>query len=163
EVRVRIRPLDLRDGPDQPHRPVAVELGGERMVRPRGNCAQQSERDQRSDGCKSGVHGEEDRWALAEGQGDRIALTLRRGAPRIHELRLLMTMIRTTTMRTRVLATATVLLCVSALAISRPRAADSLPSQLSDQEFWKLSSDFSEPDGFFRSDNLLSNEVWLQN
>src|SRR3954470_11604368 len=41
-------------------------------------------------------------------------------------------------------------------------AADSLPTQLSDQEFWKLSSDFSEPDGFFRSDNLLSNEIWMQ-
>ena len=41
-------------------------------------------------------------------------------------------------------------------------AADSLPAQLSDQEFWKLSSDFSEPDGFFRSDNLLSNEIWMQ-
>ena len=67
----------------------------------------------------------------------------------------------TTTSR-RLLATAFVILCVSALAISRPRAADSLPSQLSDQEFWKLSSDFSESDGFFRSDNLLSNEVWLQ-
>jgi hypothetical protein len=73
-----------------------------------------------------------------------------------------MTMIRTMTKGRRVLATATVLLCVSALAISRPRAADSLPSQLSDQEFWKLSTDFSESDGFFRSDNLLSNEVWLQ-
>jgi len=41
-------------------------------------------------------------------------------------------------------------------------AADSLPAQLSDQDFWKLSSDFSEPDGFFRSDNLLSNEIWMQ-
>ncbi len=41
-------------------------------------------------------------------------------------------------------------------------AADSLPAQLTDQEFWKLSSDFSEPDGFFRSDNLLSNEIWMQ-
>src|SRR6201987_4017043 len=41
-------------------------------------------------------------------------------------------------------------------------AADSLPAQLSDQEFWKLSSDFSEADGFFRSDNLLSNEIWMQ-
>jgi len=41
-------------------------------------------------------------------------------------------------------------------------AADSLPTQLSDQEFWKLSSDFSETDGFFRSDNLLSNEIWMQ-
>jgi hypothetical protein len=50
-----------------------------------------------------------------------------------------------------------------ALVLSGLRvAADSLPTQLSDQEFWKLSSDFSEPDGFFRSDNLLSNEVWMQ-
>jgi len=50
-----------------------------------------------------------------------------------------------------------------ALVLSGLRvAADSLPGQLSDQEFWKLSSDFSEPDGFFRSDNLLSNEVWMQ-
>ena len=41
-------------------------------------------------------------------------------------------------------------------------AAQSLPGRLSDQEFWKLVTDFSEPDGTFRSDNLLSNEVWLQ-
>ena len=37
-----------------------------------------------------------------------------------------------------------------------------LPDRLSDQEFWALSHDLSEPDGTFRSDNLLSNEVWLQ-
>ncbi len=42
-------------------------------------------------------------------------------------------------------------------------AAEALPTQLSDQEFWRLSTDFSESDGRFRSDNLLSNEVWLQN
>jgi hypothetical protein len=42
-------------------------------------------------------------------------------------------------------------------------AAEAIPTQLSDQEFWKLSTEFSEPDGRFRSDNLLSNEVWLQN
>src|SRR5262249_43942862 len=42
------------------------------------------------------------------------------------------------------------------------RAADTLPTQLSDQEFWKMSSDFSEPDGSFRSDNLLSNESYFQ-
>ena len=54
-------------------------------------------------------------------------------------------------------------LCVSLLALSGLGAAtDTLPSQLTDQEFWKLSTEFSEPDGFFRSDNLLSNEVWLQ-
>jgi hypothetical protein len=40
--------------------------------------------------------------------------------------------------------------------------AQSLPTQLTDEEFWKLSSDFSEPDGTFRSDNLLSNESWFQ-
>ena len=41
-------------------------------------------------------------------------------------------------------------------------AAEALPARLSDQDFWKLSTDFSEPDGRFRSDNLLSNELWLQ-
>jgi len=54
-------------------------------------------------------------------------------------------------------------LFVLTLVVSGLRvAADSLPAQLSDQEFWKLSADFSEPDGFFRSDNLLSNEIWMQ-
>ena len=37
-----------------------------------------------------------------------------------------------------------------------------LPDHLSDQEFWGLTHQLSEPDGTFRSDNLLSNEVWLQ-
>ncbi len=41
-------------------------------------------------------------------------------------------------------------------------AADTLPARLGDQEFWKLSLDLSEPNGSFRSDNLLSNEIWLQ-
>jgi len=45
-------------------------------------------------------------------------------------------------------------------AAAPARAA--LPERLSDEEFWRLSAEFSEPDGFFRSDNLLSNEVWLQ-
>lgn len=54
-------------------------------------------------------------------------------------------------------------LALSLLGLSGLRgAADSLPLQLTDQEFWKLSSDFSEADGFFRSDNLLSNEIWMQ-
>src|SRR5437764_1689639 len=42
------------------------------------------------------------------------------------------------------------------------RAAETLPSQLTDEEFWKLSSDSSESDGTFRSDNLLSNESYFQ-
>lgn len=41
-------------------------------------------------------------------------------------------------------------------------AVESLPPRLSDQEFWRLSEDISEPNGFFQSDNLLSNELWLQ-
>ena len=41
------------------------------------------------------------------------------------------------------------------------RRAD-LPARLGDQEFWKLMSDFSEPNGNFRSDNLVSNEIRYQ-
>jgi len=40
--------------------------------------------------------------------------------------------------------------------------ADTLPSQLSDQAFWGLVTDFSEPNGYFRSDNFLSNEIIFQ-
>src|SRR5436190_22151653 len=39
------------------------------------------------------------------------------------------------------------------------RAAESLPARLSDQEFWRLTEDLSEPNGYFQSDNLLSNEI----
>jgi hypothetical protein len=38
----------------------------------------------------------------------------------------------------------------------------SLPSHLSNRDFWQLSAKLSELNGFFRSDNLLSNEVYLQ-
>lgn len=40
--------------------------------------------------------------------------------------------------------------------------AQGIPSRLSDQEFWKLVTESSEPDGFFQSDNLVSNELTLQ-
>src|SRR5207249_7406317 len=40
--------------------------------------------------------------------------------------------------------------------------AEKLPAQLTDEEFWRLSSESSEPDGNFRSDNLLSNESYFQ-
>jgi hypothetical protein len=42
------------------------------------------------------------------------------------------------------------------------RAVESLPSQLSDAEFWKLINDASESDGAFFSDNLVSNERGFQ-
>lgn len=43
-----------------------------------------------------------------------------------------------------------------------PALPDTLPSQLTDAQFWQMIEDFSEPDGDFRSDNLLSNESGLQ-
>jgi hypothetical protein len=56
-----------------------------------------------------------------------------------------------------------VLFAVFVLVVSvAGAAAQSVPAELSDQQFWKLSSDFSETDGFFRSDNLLSNEIFFQ-
>jgi hypothetical protein len=47
------------------------------------------------------------------------------------------------------------------LAASVPLRA-AAPDRLTDQEFWKLSADSSEPDGTFRSENLLSNELGMQ-
>src|SRR4051812_46051877 len=41
---------------------------------------------------------------------------------------------------------------------TRTTAADTLPTRLDDAAFWQLISDFSEPNGYFRSDNFLSNE-----
>ena len=38
-------------------------------------------------------------------------------------------------------------------------AASSIPASLTDQEFWALSRDASEPNGYFRSENLTSNEM----
>jgi hypothetical protein len=43
-----------------------------------------------------------------------------------------------------------------------PLAGAELPSRLSDREYWRLVEDFSEPNGFFRSDNLVSNEDTFQ-
>lgn len=44
-------------------------------------------------------------------------------------------------------------------AIPGLRGAGSLPSALTDREFWRITTEFSEADGYFRSDNLLSNEI----
>src|SRR4051812_30002067 len=54
---------------------------------------------------------------------------------------------------------ATLVLVVAAIAAA---TAASLPSRLTDQEFWGLLTELSEPGGSFRSDNLLSNEIRLQ-
>src|SRR5213593_5257049 len=41
------------------------------------------------------------------------------------------------------------------------RAAE-LPAQISDEAFWAMMSDFSEPNGYFRFENFLSNELAYQ-
>jgi hypothetical protein len=41
-------------------------------------------------------------------------------------------------------------------------AAAAVPTRLSDEQYWKLSTTLSELDGSFRSDNLLSNELNFQ-
>jgi hypothetical protein len=43
------------------------------------------------------------------------------------------------------------------------QATSSLPDKLSDKEFWKIVSEFSEENGYFQSDNLVGNERPLQN
>jgi len=42
------------------------------------------------------------------------------------------------------------------------KVSDTLPSQLSDREFWSIIKNFSEAGGYFRSDNFLSNESGYQ-
>jgi hypothetical protein len=37
-----------------------------------------------------------------------------------------------------------------------------IPERLSDDAFWRMVSDYSEPGGFFRSDNFVSNEITFQ-
>jgi hypothetical protein len=49
--------------------------------------------------------------------------------------------------------------------VSRPPRLDAradLPARLADDVFWRLTDDLSEPNGFFRSDNFLSNETAYQ-
>jgi hypothetical protein len=69
--------------------------------------------------------------------------------------------------RGRVVVALLALLALAALLASpsRPGApvtAESLPTRLSDEAFWHLVTDFSEPNGSFRSDNFLSNELEYQ-
>lgn len=41
-------------------------------------------------------------------------------------------------------------------------ATAQIPARLTDQEFWRLASEFSEPDGTYHSENLVSNEIRFQ-
>jgi hypothetical protein len=51
---------------------------------------------------------------------------------------------------------------LTACSIVVTTAAPPIPTQLTDAEFWRLSTTLSEADGQFRSDNLLSNELNFQ-
>jgi hypothetical protein len=54
---------------------------------------------------------------------------------------------------------ALILTFVVTTAAQQPAA---IPARLSDAEFWKLQSDFSEPAGYFQSDNFVGNELSFQ-
>jgi len=58
-----------------------------------------------------------------------------------------------------IFAAASLFLCVTPTSRSSTRA---LPDRLDDRTFWTLVSEFSEPNGTFRSDNLVSNETAFQ-
>src|SRR5215831_7294568 len=62
-------------------------------------------------------------------------------------------------MRCRILAYTFVAVLLTASVF---RAADTLPVSLSDQQFWKLITDFSEPGGNFLFEMYMSNEVTFQ-
>jgi hypothetical protein len=66
--------------------------------------------------------------------------------------------------RTKLALSAILLAILSAsyLSVQPPAVAGALPEQLTDKGFWALSAELSEPDGYFRSDNLVSNEIWMQ-
>ncbi|HEY3933967.1 MAG TPA: hypothetical protein VGL65_05050 [Gemmatimonadales bacterium] len=51
---------------------------------------------------------------------------------------------------------------VSLLVAAVPITAQGIPARLTDSEFWTMMADFSEPDGYFRSENFLSNETGFQ-
>ena len=59
------------------------------------------------------------------------------------------------------LTAATTFLTVG-VPLSAANAQSTLPSRLTDKEIWQLNADFSEPNGYFRSDNFLSNETGFQ-
>ena len=52
--------------------------------------------------------------------------------------------------------------CLLFVFFRGPIAAEPLPRALPDAEFWRLVEELSEPNGYFDSDNLLSNETTFQ-
>jgi hypothetical protein len=48
------------------------------------------------------------------------------------------------------------------LSLGSRVATPSVPERVSDEAFWRMVTEFSEPGGFFRSDNFVSNEITFQ-
>jgi hypothetical protein len=48
------------------------------------------------------------------------------------------------------------------LTSASPLTTEGIPKQLSDEAFWTMVTEFSEPGGYFRSDNFVSNETTFQ-
>jgi hypothetical protein len=67
-------------------------------------------------------------------------------------------MTRGTSARLAILTVAVSALVLCVTPTSRPRG-EALPQRLDDRTFWSLVTEFSEPGGTFRSDNLVSNEL----
>lgn len=56
-------------------------------------------------------------------------------------------------------------LAIAALAVllaARLAAAQGIPERLADSTFWRMMTELSEPGGYFRSDNFISNETSFQ-
>lgn len=60
------------------------------------------------------------------------------------------------------LAALVIAACAAAAPVATRQAAPTLPASLTGEEFWQLSTELSEPGGFFRSENLVSNEQTYQ-
>jgi hypothetical protein len=69
-----------------------------------------------------------------------------------------------TKLTTRVVIAGVALAALVSFAPAASQRATPVPSpRLTDREFWKLASGFSESDGTFHSENLVSNEALFQN
>src|SRR5688572_6324054 len=66
-------------------------------------------------------------------------------------------------MRTAAALVLALLVCSTALVSATPfLQASTLPSQITDQEFWRLVTEFSEAGGDYPYQNFVSNEITLQ-
>ncbi len=54
------------------------------------------------------------------------------------------------------------LLLAAPLVASAAAAQSTIPARLTDRELWQLNAEYSEPNGYFRSDNFVSNETGFQ-